>query len=134
MSPVIMYSIFTLIFFGVGVFFYRLGNPYFSTGLGSSIYIACHLIPLGSVALFENAQFMKSGVKFMVIGGIISGLAQVFFFLALRLGQVHVVVPIRNLALVVTVLLGIIFLSETITLTKGIGMFFGVLAIIFLSL
>ena len=134
MSLVIMYSIFTLVFFGVGVFFYRLGNPYFSTGLGSSIYIACHLIPLVTVALFENTQYMKAGIKFMVIGGILSGLAQVFFFLALRMGEVHVVVPIRNLALIVTVLLGIIFLSETITFTKSVGMFFGVLAIVFLSL
>ena len=134
MSSVIIYALFSLILFGVGVFFYKLGTPTFSTGLGASIYIASHLIVLGSLALFENTHHTKENLKFLIIGGIFSGLAQVFFYLALRSGQIHVVVPIRNLSLIVTVLLGIFILSENITVVKGIGLFLGIIAIVLLSL
>ena len=133
MSSVIIYSIFSLILFGVGVFFYKLGTPKFSTGLGASIYIASHLIVLGVLALFEKTQYTKSNLKFLIIGGVFSGLAQVFFYLALRSGEVNVVVPIRNLSLIVTVLLGIFVLSENITLVKSIGLLLGIAAIVLLS-
>jgi uncharacterized membrane protein len=91
------------------------------------------LIVLGTVALFEQTRFNGVGLKHLIIGGVFSGLGQVFFFLALESGKIHMVVPIRNLSLLVTVLLGIFILSEHITLTKGIGLAFGVLALIFLS-
>lgn len=92
------------------------------------------MIVLGSLALFESSKYSKIGLKYLIIAGILSGLAQVFFFLALKSGKIHVVVPIRNLSLLVTVLLGVLILSESLTLMKSIGLVLGVIAIVLLSI
>lgn len=131
---VVIFSLLSLVLFGIGVFFYKLGTPGFSSGLGASIYIASHLIVLGTVALFETTDFDRQRLKFLIIGGLFSGLAQIFFFLALQAGKVHVVVPIRNLSLLVTVLLGILILAERLTPVKSLGLVFGILALICLSI
>ncbi len=134
MSASILYSLLAMVFFGSGVFFYKLGTPNFSVGIGASIFIASHLVILGSLAIIEKTKFNTGDLKFLIIGGLLAGLAQVFFFLALKTGKLHVVVPIRNLALLVTILLGVLFLAEKITLTKLAGILLGVSAIILLSL
>ncbi len=134
MTIVILYAILSMLFFGGGVFLYKMGTTGFSSGLGASIYILSHMIVLGALAFWEKTKFSKESFKFLIWGGILSGLAQLFFFLALRSGKIHTVVPIRNLSLVVTVLLGFIFLSEQITYTKGLGLLCASAAIVLLSI
>jgi transporter family protein len=134
MKVEVIYAICAMVFYGAGVFIYKLGIPGFSSGLGASIYIGSHLLVLGTLAFIEQPQYFKGGFKFLIIAGIVSGLAQLFFFLSLRSGKIHVVVPIRNLSLIVTVLLGVVILSEKLTLLKGLGLVFGVVAIVLLAI
>lgn len=134
MDITIFYALLAMVFFGTGVFFYKIGTKNFSTALGATIFILSHLIALGVVLFFEKWQYNPVSIKFLIIGGIFAGIAQVFFFMALRSGNVGVVVPIRNLALLVTVILAVIFLSEKITIAKVVGIGFATMAIILLSI
>ena len=130
----IVYAILAMILFGSCVFFYKQGTPFFSTGLGASIFIVSHMIVLSVLAIVEKTKLDMKHLKFLVIGGVLGGLAQVCWLLALKHGKLSTVVPIRNLALLVTISLGVIFLTEKLTLLKTIGIILGLIAVILVSI
>lgn len=130
----IVYAFLAMILFGACVFFYKQGTPFFSTGLGASIFILSHMIILGILALVEKTKYDVKHFKYLAIGGILGGLAQVCWFLALKHGKVSTVVPIRNMALLVTIGLGVIFLAEKLTLLKTVGIVLGLIAVILVSI
>ena len=130
----IIYALLAMTFFGTGVFFYQLGTSNFSAGLGASIFILSHMLALGTYMFFEKIKFDQPTLIYLIVGGVIAGLAQIFFFMALKEGKINTVVPIRNLALIVTVVLGIIFIGEQLTLLKALGIVLAVIAIFLLSI
>lgn len=130
----IVYALLAMLFFGVAVFFYKQGTPFFSTGLGATIFILSHMLVLGVLSLAEKTRFDTKHFKFIALGGFLGGLAQVFFFLAMKHGKLSTVVPIRNLALLITIGLGVLFLGEQLTLTKVTGIVLGLIAVILVSL
>ncbi|MEN8765068.1 MAG: EamA family transporter [Wenyingzhuangia sp.] len=129
-----VYAILAMILFGSCVFFYKQGTPFFSTGLGASVFIMSHMIILTVLALLEKTKYDLKSIKHLVIGGVLGGLAQVCWFLALKHGKLSTVVPIRNLALLVTIALGVIFLAEKLTLIKVIGIVLGFIAVVLVSI
>lgn len=129
----LIYAVLSMFLFGGGVLFYKLGTSDFSTGLGIVIFLLSHLIVIAFILPFEKFQFGLGSWKFLVIGGILGGFGQLAFFNALKIGDTNVVVPIRNLAVLVTVVLAVIFLGESLTVTKGIGVVMAVGAILLLS-
>ena len=129
----IIYALAAMILFGVAVFFYKIGTPFFSTGLGASIFILSHMLVLGILSFVEKTKFDSKHFKFIAIGGALGGLAQVCWFLALKHGKLSTVVPIRNMALLVTIGLGVYFLSDTLTPLKIIGIILGVISVVLVS-
>lgn len=130
----IFYALSAMILFGVAVFFYKQGTPFFSTGLGASIFILSHMIVLGVLSLVEKTKFDSKHFKFIAIGGALGGLAQVCWFLALKHGKLSTVVPIRNMALLVTIGLGVVFLSDQLTPLKIAGIVLGLIAVVLVSI
>lgn len=55
--------------FGVGVFFYKQGTSFFSTGLGASIFIISHMVVLRILSLVEKTKFDAKHFRFIAIGG-----------------------------------------------------------------
>ncbi|MDO6801455.1 EamA family transporter [Wenyingzhuangia sp. 1_MG-2023] len=129
----IVYAILAMIFFGVAVFFYKQGTPFFSTGLGAAIFIISHMVVLGVLSLVEKTKFDGKHFKLIAVGGILGGLAQVCFFLALKHGKLSTVVPIRNMALLITIALGVFFLGEQLTTVKVIGIVLGLISVILVT-
>ncbi len=66
--------------------------------------------------------------------GLVSLVAILGFYKALKIGPTSVVVPLTNMYVIFPVLYGFIFLRETITTTRILGIVFAIIATIFLSL
>ena len=58
---------------------------------------------------------------FIVLSGIAGGLSWLFYFYAIKLGDVTKVVPIDRLSIVFAILLAFIFLGEKITIKVAVG-------------
>lgn len=130
----IIYALLAMLFFGVAVFFYKQGTPFFSTGLGATIFILSHMLVLGVLSVVEKTKFDMKHFKLIAIGGFLGGLAQVCFFLAMKHGKLSTVVPIRNLALLITIGLGVAFLGEQLTPIKVVGIVLGLVSVILVTL
>lgn len=69
-------------------------------------------------------QITQIGAKtwiFLVLSGIATGASWLCYFKALGMGDINKVVPIDKSSTVLTILLALIFLQETVTLLKGAG-------------
>ncbi len=66
--------------------------------------------------------------------GLVSLVAILGFYKALKIGPASVVVPLTNMYVIFPVLYGFIFLKETITTMRVFGIVFAILATILLSL
>ena len=58
---------------------------------------------------------------FLILSGLATGASWLCYFRALQLGDVNKVVPIDKSSTVLTIMLALIFLGETVTWLKGIG-------------
>jgi len=74
------------------------------------------------------------GFYLALLIGVTSPIAMAFFYLALSLGKLSIVVPLTALYPIVTIPLSFFLLNEKITLTRGLGIIFAIIAIIFFSI
>ncbi len=78
--------------------------------------------------------FGVEGLKWMALAAGFAFVGMISFVQALKIGQASIVVPVRNLALGVTVILAIVFLGEELTLIKVIGITLAVISLVMLSM
>ncbi len=63
----------------------------------------------------------SKALLFIVLSGIAGALSWLFYFVAIKMGEVSKVVPIDRLSVVFALILALIFLGEHISLKVGIG-------------
>jgi bacterial/archaeal transporter family protein len=91
------------------------------------------------LAMF-NSNVLKTALKaepktiiFLFLGGVLASiLGQIFFYNALKNGEVSKMVPIAATYPLVSFLLGLIFFGESFTVLKGLGIVFVILGVFFL--
>lgn len=91
------------------------------------------------LAIFNN-NLLKIALRadlrtifFLVTGGLMASiLGQIFFYSALKEGEASKLVPIAGTYPLVSFLLGLIFLGESFTIAKGLGMAFVILGVFLL--
>jgi len=83
---------------------------------------------------FHRDLMVNRHVLYAIPIGLVSLVAILSFYKALKIGPVSVVVPLTNMYVIFPVLYGFIFLKETITTMRVFGIIFAILATIFLSL
>jgi transporter family protein len=66
--------------------------------------------------------------------GLISLVAIIAFYKALKIGPSSVVLPLTNMYVILPVLFGFIVLKEPITMIRVLGIIFAILAAVFLTL
>ncbi|MFH1782878.1 MAG: EamA family transporter [Candidatus Omnitrophota bacterium] len=105
------------------------------------IFIRVSGVLLGVIILgVFNTQAFKAALKadlrtilFIMIGGFLASIVgQIFFYNALKAGEASKVVPISGTYPLVSFLLGLIFLGETFTLSKGLGVVLVILGVFLL--
>ena len=68
-------------------------------------------------SLFSNSK----AITFIVLSGVAGALSWLFYFLAIKMGNVSQVVPIDRLSIVFAVILAALFLGEKMTIKTAIG-------------
>lgn len=108
--------------------------------LGGVLIRSCGVV-IGAIilAIFNNdvlRMAFKADPKtifFIVSGGIMASvLGQIFFYSALKQGEASKMVPVAGTYPLVAFLLGLVFLGESFTIGKVIGMIFVVIGVILL--
>ena len=96
---------------------------------------------LGAIILTAfNSRLIKLALSadqktiiFLVLGGIIASiLGQIFFYNALKHGEVSKMVPIAATYPLVSFLLGLLFFGESFTIVKGLGIGFVIFGVFLL--
>lgn len=107
----------------------------------SGVVIRSFGVLIGAVILvIFNNGLLKAVFKadpktviFLVMGGIIASiLGQIFFYNALKQGEVSKMVPIAATYPLVSFLLGLLFFGESFTVAKGLGIGFVILGVFLL--
>jgi bacterial/archaeal transporter family protein len=98
-------------------------------------------VMIGAIALaIFNSHLLKSAFRadqktiiLLLMGGIIASiLGQIFFYNALKHGEVSKMVPIAATYPLVSFLLGLLFFGENFTIAKGLGIGFVILGVFLL--
>jgi bacterial/archaeal transporter family protein len=107
----------------------------------SGVIVRSFGVIIGAIILLMfNNNLLKSAFTadpktliFLISGGIIASIiGQIFFYSGLKQGEASKLVPIAGMYPLVSFILGLIFLGETFTLTKGVGIIFVLLGVFFL--
>jgi len=83
-------------------------------------------------SLFSNAELFTGNVAIIFLG-VVYVTAIVLYYIALKKGSLSKVTPVFNMKMIIPAILGIIFLSETISIQLIIGLLFGALGVYFLG-
>lgn len=70
----------------------------------------------------QLAEISGRTLLFLVLSGLATGASWLCYFRALQIGNVNKVVPVDKSSTVLTILLAVLFLHETLSWTRGIGM------------
>jgi transporter family protein len=92
------------------------------------------IIFLSIYILFSKNLMVTKHALYAIPVGFISLFAMLAFYKALKIGPASVVLPLTNLFVIFPVLYGFIFLKETITVPRILGIVFAIIAAILLSL
>jgi len=88
---------------------------------------------LNSNLLKLTFQADKRAMIFLMMGGVIASiLGQIFFYNALKTGEVSKMVPIAATYPLVSFILGLLFFGENLTVSKGLGICLVILGVFFL--
>ena len=69
----------------------------------------------------QLSQIDAKTLLFLVLSGLATGASWLCYFHALQIGDINKVVPVDKSSTVLTILLAVIFLHESLSLTKGVG-------------
>ena len=69
----------------------------------------------------QVSQLGGRTLLFLILSGLATGASWLCYFKALQIGDINKVVPVDKSSTVLTILLALIFLHESLTLTKGAG-------------
>ena len=96
----------------------------FYRSLGVIVGITVLIIFKGP-AIKNSFAHLQDGMAYLILGGFLASfVGQIFFYSALKSGEASKVVPISGAYPLVSFILGILFLSEKVTLAKisGVGL------------
>ena len=80
-----------------------------------------------------SLTFSGNSTYYALIFGALGVLANIPFYQALSLGKASIVLPVSNLYPIITIILAVALLREQLTLTQGVGIMFGMIAIVLIS-
>lgn len=128
------YAFIALIGWGFWAIGSKILTRYFNT-LSTTFWISFWSIIFLSFFLFFRKNLMiNKYVIYSVPVGLVSLVAIIAFYKALKLGPSSVVLPLTNMYVILPVLFGFVVLKEPITMVRVFGIVFAILAAVFLTL
>ncbi|MBN3194494.1 EamA family transporter [Pectobacterium versatile] len=86
-----------------------------------ALFLVGVVVAQGKLALVGEVIANKKALLFIVLSGVAGALSWLFYFIALKNGNVAQVAPIDKLSVVFAVVLAVILLGEKISLMAGAG-------------
>ncbi|MCA6938632.1 EamA family transporter [Pectobacterium versatile] len=86
-----------------------------------ALFLVGVVVAQGKLALVGEVVANKKALLFIVLSGVAGALSWLFYFIALKNGNVAQVAPIDKLSVVFAVVLAVILLGEKISLMAGAG-------------
>lgn len=130
----IKYTFIALIGWGFWAIGSKMMTRHFNTSSISFWISLSGIVFLSIYLVFQRDLMVNKHVLYAVPIGLVSLVAILGFYKALKIGPASVVVPLTNMYVIFPVLYGFIFLRETITTTRILGIVFAIIATVFLSL
>ena len=132
----ILLVFFAGLIWGIGSFFSKIGvtlvGPWSASYLRTIVFFP---VVLGFILWRGNLTFTwNRSIAYSVLAGLLTGGAILLARKALEFYDVSVVNPVLRLNILVTILLSILILKETITWRKSLGILFALTALILLSM
>ncbi|ADB62069.1 protein of unknown function DUF6 transmembrane [Haloterrigena turkmenica DSM 5511] len=98
--------------------------------LATLVFLAIATVVMVATGTADPSLATSAGAGYVYAGGVFLTVGILAYTAALEVGPVSVVVPIYGLFIVGSSVIGILFLDETLTLTRAAGIGFAVLAIV----
>ncbi len=127
MEKWILYAMVSMFFAGLTSVIAKFGMKDLSSDTALAIRTAVvFAIVLSNAFLFRNAivelkQVSLKSFLFLAISGITTSLSWIFYYRAIKIGQVSYVASIDKASIIITILLSFFLLKEPITLKLAIG-------------
>lgn len=135
MNSWFLWTLLAMITFGAWGFFPKLAVNYISPQ-SALIYQVFGGVLVGLVALVMlkfKPETHPAGIMYAILTGITGVLGTLFYYAAASRGQISVVVSLTALYPLITIMLAIVFLNETLVLKQVVGLCFAVAAIVLLA-
>jgi transporter family protein len=121
-----VYAFLSAFFASLTAIFAKVGISHINSNLATGIRTIVILVMIWAIILTSGEakginSLSRQNIFFLVISGIATGLSWLFYFKALQTGNVSQVAPIDKLSVVLTIILSVIFLGETLTLKTAVG-------------
>ncbi len=121
-----LYALGSAFFAALTALFGKIGVSEINSNLATFIRTVVILALIGGVVSF-NHQWQKldslsrHGMLFLVLSAVATGLSWLCYYRALQMGPVSRVAPIDKLSVALAMLLGVVFLGETLSLKALLG-------------
>jgi bacterial/archaeal transporter family protein len=122
----VLYSLISMFFAGLTSVIAKMGlkNVTSDTGLAVRTIVVFIIVWLNAI-VFQNVKdfrsLTKSDVLFLAISGITTSLSWIFYYKAIKIGNVSQVALIDKGSILITLLLSFIILNEQFTWKVGLG-------------
>ena len=120
------YALLSALFAALTAIFAKIGVKDINSDLATAIRTSVILVITWGIVLFgthmgEIKDISRHAWVFLILSGIATGLSWLFYFKALKSGEVSRVAPIDKLSVVITIFLSFILLKEPVSLKVIIG-------------
>ncbi|WP_086871562.1 EamA family transporter [Kosakonia pseudosacchari] len=86
-----------------------------------AIFLAGVVVVQGKLSLISTVFADKKALLFVVLSGVAGALSWLFYFMAIKSGNVSRVAPIDKLSVVFAVILAVVLFGEKVSLISGAG-------------
>jgi transporter family protein len=122
----LLFAILSAIFAAATAVLIKVGVRDVDSNLATAIRTSVVLLLSWGIVAFSGAFSQikiipKQAWLFLVLSGVATGLSWLFYFKALKLGELSKVAPIDKLSVALTILFAIFFLGETVDLKTILG-------------
>jgi bacterial/archaeal transporter family protein len=121
-----IYALLSAVFASLTAVLAKIGIKGVDSDLATAIRTAVILviawgIVLGKGRLGQVTSLSRHSLLFIALSGVATGLSWLFYFRALQLGKITQVAPLDKASLALTLLLGVVFLGETLSFKTAMG-------------
>jgi transporter family protein len=128
----IVYALLSALFASLTAILAKIGVKDIDSDLATAIRTAVIVVLAWAIVFAKGAgkgitHISKHTLLFLVLSGCATGLSWLFYFKAIKLGEVSRVAPIDKLSVALTIVLSVVLLGEHVTAKElvGVGLILG---------